>query len=202
MVFLRRWGSAFVDYWKMVGNDYVTVLKDLAFTAKKKPASAAIKLAALGLEMKKQSSPSWSSVIWLTSSLPLKNKFCTENGLSRDMLNGLVERRHQMVLVPNSIHSERADEAISSRTMYLDQNRLKLVNCILFSILVKLPDGDNVCLYENRDRNLKRWWWQRFDEVVDIVVFGRWILLRKSFENYDICTNEHFPDECLNQYLR
>lgn len=52
-----------------------------------------------------------------------------------------------MVLVPNSIHNEKADEEISSRTVYLDQNRLKLINCILFSLLVKLPDADNVRLF-------------------------------------------------------
>lgn len=60
------------------------------------------------------------------------------------MLNSLVERRRQMVLVPNSIHSKKADDEIASRTLYIDQNRLKLINCILFSILIKLPDSDDV----------------------------------------------------------
>lgn len=60
------------------------------------------------------------------------------------MLNSLVEKRRQMVLVPNSIHSKKVDGEIASRTLYVDQNRLKLINFIVFSILIKLPDSDDV----------------------------------------------------------
>lgn len=49
-----------------------------------------------------------------------------------------------MVLIPNSIHSKKADDEIALRTLYIDQNRLKLINCIMFSIVIKLPDSDDV----------------------------------------------------------
>uniref|UniRef100_A0A8R1TSQ4 Uncharacterized protein n=1 Tax=Onchocerca volvulus TaxID=6282 RepID=A0A8R1TSQ4_ONCVO len=168
MAFLKRWCFTFVDYWKMVGNDYLVVIGDLLKDAKTKPIITAIKL------------------------LPLGGAFYAykTNPTERDMLNSLVERRRQMVLLPNSIHNEKADEEIASRTLYIDQNRLKLINCILFSILIKLPDSDDVCLYENRDSILRRWWWQRYDDIIDIGAFNKWLKLGKSFENYDINENE------------
>ncbi|EJW70927.1 hypothetical protein WUBG_18165 [Wuchereria bancrofti] len=106
------------------------------------------------------------------------------------MLNSLVEKRRQMVLVPNLIHSKTADDEIASRTLYVDQNRLKLINCILFSILIKLPENDDVCLYENRDSILRRWWWKRYDDIIDIGAFNKWFRLGKFFENYDINEDE------------
>ncbi|VDP19852.1 unnamed protein product [Onchocerca flexuosa] len=122
MAFLKRWCFTFVDYWKMVGNDYLIVIGDLLKDAKTKPIITAIKL------------------------LPLGGAFYAykTNPTERDMLDSLIERRRQMVLLPNSIHNKRADDEIASRTLYIDQNRLKLINCILFSILIKLPDSDDV----------------------------------------------------------
>ncbi|KAL3989282.1 hypothetical protein ACH3XW_27050 [Acanthocheilonema viteae] len=168
MAFLKRWCFTFVDYWKMVGNDYMVVIADLLEDAKKRPVITAIKL------------------------LPLSGAFYAyrTNPSKGDMLNSLVEKRRQMVLVPNSIHSKKADDEIASRTLYIDQNRLKLINCIVFSILIKLPDNDNVCLYENRVPIVRRWWWQRYDDIIDIGAFNKWFRLGKSFENYDINESE------------
>ncbi|EJW75217.1 hypothetical protein WUBG_13875, partial [Wuchereria bancrofti] len=121
MAFLKRWCFTFIDYWKMVGNDYLVVIGDLLKDAKRRPVIMAMKL------------------------LPLGSAFYAykTNPSERDMLNSLVEKRRQMVLVPNLIHSKTADDEIASRTLYVDQNRLKLINCILFSILIKLPENDD-----------------------------------------------------------
>ncbi|EJD74587.1 hypothetical protein LOAG_18114 [Loa loa] len=168
MAFLKRWCFTFIDYWKMVGNDYLAVMEDLVKGAKKRPIITVIKL------------------------LPLSGAFYAykTNPSEIDMLNSLVEKRWQMILVPNSIHSKKADDEIASRTLYIDQNRLKYINCIFFSILIKLPDSDDLCLYENRDSILRRWWWQRYDDIIDIGAFNKWFRLGKSFEDYDINENE------------
>uniref|UniRef100_A0A915PS39 Uncharacterized protein n=1 Tax=Setaria digitata TaxID=48799 RepID=A0A915PS39_9BILA len=168
MAFVKRWCFTFVDYWKMVGNDYMIVIGDVLKDMRRRPIRTMIKV------------------------LPLGGAFYAykTNPSERDMLNSLVERRQQMVLVPNSIHSKKADDEIASRTMYIDQNRLRLINCILFSILIKLPDGDDLCLYENQNSVLKRWWWQRYDDVIDIGAFDKWFMLGRSFENYDVNENE------------
>ncbi|VDK69764.1 unnamed protein product [Litomosoides sigmodontis] len=168
MAFLKQRCSTFVHYWKSVGSDYMVVIEDLLKDAKTRPIMTAIKL------------------------LPLSGVFYAykTNPTERDMLNSLIEKRWQMVLIPNSIHSKKADDEIASRTLYVDQNRLRLINCIVFSILIKLPDSDDVCLYENRASILRRWWWQRCDDIIDVGAFNKWFRLRKSFENYDINENE------------
>ncbi|CAG9536495.1 unnamed protein product [Cercopithifilaria johnstoni] len=168
MAFLKRWCFTFVDYWKMVGNDYMVVIGDLLQDTKNRPIIAVIKL------------------------LPLSGAFYAykTNPTEGDMLNSLVEKRRQMVLVPNSIHSKKADDEIASRTLYINQNRLKLINCIVFSILIKPSDSDDVCLYENRVSILRRWWWKRYNDIIDIGAFNNWFKLGKSCENYDINDNE------------
>ncbi|KAK6111734.1 hypothetical protein QQG55_44835 [Brugia pahangi] len=168
MAFLKRWCFTFINYWKMVGNDYLVVVEDLLKDAKRRPIITAMKLLPLG------------SVFYAYKTNPNE----------RDMLNSLVEKRRQMVLVPNSIHSKTADDEIASRTLYVDQNRLKLIDCILFSILIKLPECDDVCLYENRNSILRRWWWKRYDDIIDIGAFNKWFRLGKFFENYDINEDE------------
>uniref|UniRef100_A0A0R3RPM4 Mitochondrial genome maintenance protein MGM101 n=1 Tax=Elaeophora elaphi TaxID=1147741 RepID=A0A0R3RPM4_9BILA len=165
MAFLKRWCFTFVDYWKTVGNDYMVVVGDLVKDAKRRPIVTAIKF------------------------LPLGGAFYAYKTNPTEGYVHLSEMR-QMVLVPNSIHNKKADDEIASRTLYIDQNRLKYINCILFSVLIKLPDSNDLCLYENRASILRRWWWQRYNDIIDIGAFNKWFRLGKSFENYDINESE------------
>lgn len=47
-----------------------------------------------------------------------------------------------------------------------------------------------ICLYECRDPILKKWWWKRYDDIVDIGAFGRWLLLERNFDDYDVNEEE------------
>ncbi|KAL3094882.1 hypothetical protein niasHT_025686 [Heterodera trifolii] len=47
----------------------------------------------------------------------------------------LAQLRQQMVLIPASIHSTRADERLEQYTVLLNGNRLELVDFLLFSVL-------------------------------------------------------------------
>ncbi|VDN01760.1 unnamed protein product [Thelazia callipaeda] len=167
MAFLKRLSSNFITYWKTVCSDYMAVIGDLAEDAKKRPILMALKI------------------------LPLSVAFYAykTNQTESDMLNFLIEKRHELILLPNSMHNKRADDELALRTLYINQGRLKLFNCIFFSVLIKYPDNYELCLYRNQSSILRRWWWQRYDDIVDICVFGNWLLFRNSFKNYDINEN-------------
>lgn len=44
MAFVKRWSLMFTNYWKMVGNDYLVVFRDLLKDARKRPVITMIKL--------------------------------------------------------------------------------------------------------------------------------------------------------------
>lgn len=47
MAFLKRWCFTFVDYWKMIGNDYMAVIGDFLEDVRKKPIITTFKLLSL-----------------------------------------------------------------------------------------------------------------------------------------------------------
>ncbi|MFH4977269.1 hypothetical protein AB6A40_003978 [Gnathostoma spinigerum] len=167
--FLRRSYLQKIDYMKDLVRDYKSVLVDAVKDARNSPLKSLVIGAGLG-----------------TAFLAYKT-----NPTERDLYNVLADKRQMMVLVPNSIHNANADEALSSRTLLIDQNRFHYIDCWLFSLVVARPYDKNVCIYSSQDQNLKPWIGRHiYENLVDVGAFGQWCFLERSLKNYDINEEE------------
>ncbi|KAL3102791.1 hypothetical protein niasHT_021458 [Heterodera trifolii] len=99
----------------------------------------------------------------------------------------LAQLRQQMVLIPASIHSTRADERLEQYTVLLNGNRLELVDFLLFSVLVERPFDKKNDFYAAHDKTLRGWpWTELWRNAWDIGAFGRFWALERSFANCDV----------------
>ncbi|GMT05013.1 hypothetical protein PENTCL1PPCAC_27187 [Pristionchus entomophagus] len=176
--FLRRQGTAFVEWWKTLGNDYVSTIKGAFEEGRSKP---------------------WKGVSAVVGSGVLTYAhFTCPDELS--MWDDLRERRQLMATIPASEHSRKTDAEMSLRTALQNQRRLEHYNMLFFSFLVRREYDTDVRIYHTQDPNLNSWWiTSTLKNIMDVGAFGRWYHLERAFVNYDINEEEEFPSDEKSQ---
>ncbi|KAK5979630.1 Rab-GAP TBC domain-containing protein [Trichostrongylus colubriformis] len=172
---LRRVGQGFVDFWRRMGNDYLTVAKETAEGCVEKPFKAGLYFTGLG------------TLVYAYRTNPSELR----------TMNELRELRQRMTLLPASIHNKETDAELAERSLLMCQNRLHYYNLWFFSLLVQSPHDSLVRIYESQDRNLKDWAViEFFNNIYDVGVLGRWRRLEKKFKDYDVNHEEldRLPD--------
>ena len=116
--------QAITLYIKRVGTDYLNVFKDILLDSRQKPFKASFYVA-------------------LTSLAYYSTRVCPGE---LDLLSKLAELRQEMAYVPNSIHSTMADNKLEELTNLCNTNRLRVYDCVFFSLVVKRPYDRKVCI--------------------------------------------------------
>ncbi|CAB3397390.1 unnamed protein product [Caenorhabditis bovis] len=174
--FFQRCSTSFKEYWKQLGNDYLTVAKDTFEGCKSKPVRSGF---------------IFSGIAFMTYAYKT-------NPTEIDMLNYMCEKRQQLSEVPVSQYNPKTKAEMVRRDYLLNKDRLNYYNLWFFSLLVSSPSNNNLRIYSSQTPLLKDWPWNEFwNNIVDVGYLGTWKNLDAAFENFDINTDEidQLPDD-------
>lgn len=157
------------SYCKRIALDYITIIKNTLIESRKKPVrTCSILFALYGINYAKTTKPN-----------------------RQELFDKLSELRQNMALVPDAIQSTRANRTLNELTELQNKHRLEVLDCFLFSVVIKRPYDRKCNLYIASDNHLRSWPWIEFwENAMDIGALNRFWCLEASFVDYDIRTEE------------
>uniref|UniRef100_A0A0N5BSX6 Peroxisomal membrane protein n=1 Tax=Strongyloides papillosus TaxID=174720 RepID=A0A0N5BSX6_STREA len=162
---MKRIGKRVTEYLIQLKNDYKGSLEDAIADSKAKPHKA---LALVSFS-------SFAVYAFVT------------NPSVRDFRNTMAQKRIKMAMIPPSIHNPVTVNAINEREQLWIQNRLRFIDCFLFTLVVRTTYDSTLRSSESQDSNLRDWYFNEiFKNIVDIGAFNRFFYLEKAMEDCDI----------------
>ena len=69
--------------------------------------------------------------------------------------------------------------------LYSDK-RLRYVNLGLVAIVMEIPTHPECKNYHNTCVHLQPRWWTFYERIIDVGVYGRWLVIQQKMVDYDI----------------
>lgn len=144
-------------------NDYKTVALETVQDCKDRPFKAAFYASSiLGLCGLLKTNPDW-----------------------KDYEASLVAASGEISLVPEYKRNPESEHYVKHISYWLRTGRLTRRNLFLFSVIERNSYGENVDLFAANCSHLTPWYeWPK--RVVDVGVWGRWMILEKEIEDFDV----------------
>lgn len=107
-----------------------------------------------------------------------------------DFVCALNSNRLRVLLLSDSIRNPTADKHLNSMIQLLNENRIRWVNCVFFTIIYQNEFSAADSTYEARCKIVQPRWWQFPERIVDIGAFNRWLKLYQAMTDYDISSDK------------
>ena len=98
----------------------------------------------------------------------------------------LLDWSNELSLV-NQMEQNQVSKSHIDRTLDLyASNRLRYINLGLVAIVMEIPTYPECKNYHNTCVHLQPRWWTFHNRIVDIGMYGRWVVIQRKMLDYDI----------------
>ena len=174
---LEKWAN----YWKQLGLDYRQVVVDTLAECRQRPVKAGLYLSGL------------SSLGWLYHTNPTFNSF----------EDTLLTHQSDMCTVGEAVRNTAAYNHLYNLTDLQKEQRLQQINFAFFSVIFRRDFEEQMGIYKANCEYLKPSYLEYVtDRVVDVGILGRWIILSKKMQDFDVNEREWVEEEEQQQRLK
>lgn len=108
----------------------------------------------------------------------------------KELHDRLTECVTDLMLVGERIRNPKSETAIDEYSRLVNDGRLRCYNLGICSLLSLRSHAKEINLYSAHCKYTEPHWTEFFSTVYDVGIFGRWINLEKSMEDFDINPEE------------
>ncbi|KAK7508321.1 hypothetical protein BaRGS_00000560 [Batillaria attramentaria] len=155
-------------YFQNIANDYKAAVLEMAEDMKASPRKSAFYLAVLG-----------------TGALLAKT-----NPSEVSFRATVTENAQDLMMLGDPIRNYKSDRYVQRLQEAYLEGTLRYTNCGLFSLIWIAGFDPAVSKYEARCKQVKPRWTEFHKQVVDIGVLGRWRMIHRAMQDYDINPDE------------
>jgi len=157
---VQQWGQPF----RNIMLDYYEVFTDIIKSAREHRFRSIVGLIGVG------------AAVYSNKKVPDELNFQAE----------LLDSANELSLVTET-EQNRISKAYVERTLDLySHKRLKYVNLGLVALIMELPAYPDLKSYQQTCTHLQPRWWTFYQRIIDIGVYGRWVVLQRKMIDYDI----------------
>ena len=157
---VQQWGQPF----RNIILDYYEVFTDIFKSARERRLRSMVGLIGAG------------AVVYLTKKVPDELSFHAE----------LLDSANELSLV-NETEQNRISKAYIEKTLDLySHKRLKYVSLGVVAVILELPAYPDLKSYQQTCTHLQPRWWTFYQRIIDVGVYGRWVVLQQKMIDYDI----------------
>lgn len=98
----------------------------------------------------------------------------------------LLDWSNELSLV-NKLEQNKVSKSHIERIIHLyANNRLRYINLGLVAIVLEKPTYPECKNYHNTCVHLQPRWWTFYNRIVDVGIYGRWLVIQQKMVDYDI----------------
>lgn len=126
------------------------------------------------------------AVVWSTGILATFLAFRTRPD-KQEYVDSLLRGANEIALVAEGSRSKRAVDALQERRLAINTGKLRVVDLLFLSIVLSHPTQSEGCeLYSGQCKLVRPPLLSFQDYILDVGVFGRWLVLERRLEHYDV----------------
>ena len=118
----------------------------------------------------------FGAVVYTSRQVPNEHSYYAE----------LLDWSNELSLV-NKTEQNQVSKSHIDRTLHLyASNRLRYINLGLVAIVMEIPTYPECKNYHNTCVHLQPRWWTFYNRIVDVGMYGKWLVMQRKMIDYDI----------------